>query len=106
MLGSGPVDVPGFAAAVAGGLRGNSRSLELPQRAADAQGIDPREVALTVVPVQSALAPVQMAEMNASVPCQAIGEQHFGVLVLLLAVTFERWQSVLVQTMTWSVVEA
>ena len=105
MLGSGAVDVPGFAAAVAGGSRENSRSLELPQRAADVRGIELREVALPVVSVQSVLAPVQMAEMNASVPCQAIGEQHFGALVLLLAVTFERWQSVLVQTAIWSAVE-
>ena len=65
MLGSGAVDVPGFAAAVAEGSREYSRSLELPQRAADAQGIELREVALPVVSVQSVLAPVQMAEMNA-----------------------------------------
>ena len=96
-----------LAAAVAGGSRENTRSLELPPRAPDMQGSDPREVALPVVSVQSVLAPVQMAEMNALVPYQAIEEQHFGALVLLLAVTFEHWQSVLVQTMAlaWSLVE-
>ena len=105
MLDSGPVDVPDIPAAVAGGPRENTRSLELPQRVPDTQGRGPRKVAPAVVLVNSVLVPVQMAELNALVPYQAIGAQHFGVLVLLLAATFEHWQSALLQKMAWSVVE-
>lgn len=89
---SGPVDVPDDAAPVAGGPRENTRSLEIPQQVPDTQGNDPRKVVPAFVSVQSVLAPMQMVKMNAWVPYQVIGEQHFGVLVLLLAVTFEYWQ--------------